>query len=204
MKQFYILACIIFLFFWGNKATAQKIVSDCTVTFSISGNNSLADATKVFYVKGNMTRTDIVGKNYRQSTIYNSTSGLAVILKEVGAEKYLTRLSAEKWSDFNKKYEGMDIVLMEESKVILGYSCKKGIAKLKDGSSFSFFYTPSIIPSSSENKYQFKGIPGFVLEYETTIGKDNQKISFTATKINLNPVPLSTFEVNESNYRLLN
>jgi len=98
----------------------------------------------------------------------------------------------------------MKVSLGNETKTILGYECKKGSAVLKDGSSFTFFYTVSIKPSASENPYQFRDIPGFVLEYEI-IGEDKtSKITYTATRINFNPVPSSKFDIPTSGYRVLN
>jgi hypothetical protein len=65
------------------------------------------------------------------------------------------------------------------------------------------YYATEIIPSVNENDYQFKAIPGFVLEYESEIDKGKSKITFTATKINLSPVPAAKFEIPKSGYKIL-
>ena len=75
--------------------------------------------------------------------------------------------------------------------------------QLKDGSSFAIYYATAIVPSVKEFEYQFKDIPGFVLEYESQEA-DNKKIKYTATKINLSPVTASKFDIPTSGYRLLN
>jgi hypothetical protein len=77
------------------------------------------------------------------------------------------------------------------------------VAKLKDGSNFNVYYAPSIIPSNKEYEYQFKDLPGFVLEYETQTEDGKTKISYVASKIILTPVPESKFEVPKSGYRIL-
>jgi GLPGLI family protein len=97
----------------------------------------------------------------------------------------------------------MVITYLDEVKQILGYECKKAILQLNDGNTFSVYYATAITPSVREFEFQFKDIPGFVLEYETVEGK-GEKITFTATKINLNPVPASKFDIPTSGYRLLN
>lgn len=54
----------------------------------------------------------------------------------------------------------------------------------------------------NENAYQFKGIPGFVLEYEAQTEKGS-KVQLTATLINLSPVPASKFQIPQTGYRML-
>ena len=191
-------------------ATAQNpvVVGDCTVTYTISGGNAgtnknLADATKTLYIKGKMSRVDLSSPDFKQSIIYDSKTGSAVILKEVGSEKYKSVFKPEQWKNENKRFEGLKITPTNEKKTILGYECKKVIATLKDGSSYSLYCASAIIPSSPENPYLFKDVPGFVLEYETSFGTDASKIIYTATMINFNPVPASKFEIPATGYRLL-
>jgi GLPGLI family protein len=124
-------------------------------------------------------------------------------MRELGANKFMTKLDNKAWANQNSKYTGMVITYLDEVKQILGYECKKAILQLNDGNTFSVYYATAITPSVREFEFQFKDIPGFVLEYETVEGK-GEKITFTATKINLNPVPASKFDIPTSGYRLLN
>jgi GLPGLI family protein len=191
---------LIFLFcFIAYNLTAQApvMVGDCTVTYAVSGgdagtNKNLAGTTKTFYVKGKMSRVDL-----------NSETGKAVILKEVGSEKYKSIFTAEQWKIENKRFEGVKIVTTNEKKTILDYDCKKVIATLKDGSSYTMYCATTITPSTQENPYQFKDVPGFVLQYETSSGTSAAKITFTASVINFSPVPASKFEIPSTGYRLL-
>jgi len=190
-------------------AQQAMIIGDCTVTYKISGgdantNENLSNATKIFYVKGKMARTDVISGNYKQSIIYDNAKGTAVVLKEIGAGKYMTLLDANEWEKQNNHFEGQAITLESDTKTILGYECKKAVVKLKDGTTYNMYYTPSIIPSASENPYQFKDIPGLVLEYETSGNNKTSKITYTAVKINFDPVPASRFKIPTSDYRILN
>lgn len=190
---------------------SQKVVADCTVTFSVTVNETGATGTsamfnnaiKTLYIKGNDVRSDIESSSFVQSTIWNGKTSSAVILREISGNKYMTVLDAAKWKEQNKKYDGMKVTLTNETKTILGYVCKKAIATLADGSALNVFYAPEIIPSSNENDYQFKDIPGFALEYEAEIEKGKSKITFTATKFNLSPVPAAKFEIPKSGYKIL-
>ncbi len=185
-------------------AQAPKVVADCTVKFDVSfGGGGSVKASKTVYIKGYEIRSDMVSPEFTQSTLYNSRQGTAVILREIGSAKYMSTLDAAKWKEFNKRYDGMQVTLSNESKTILGYECKKAVAQLKDGTVLNLYYATAIIPSVSENEYQFKGIPGFVLEYESEAESGKQKISFTATDMNLSPVPAAKFEVPTSGYRIL-
>lgn len=187
----------------------QKVVADCTVHFQVSisdaagASASAAKTTKTVYLRGHDIRADVQSPEFTQTTLYNTLRGTAVILREISGAKYMSTLDAEKWKNFNQKYEGMTVSLTNETKTILGYECKKAVAQLKDGTVLNLFYATAITPSVSENDYQFKGIPGFVLEYETQTGTDKQKIRFVATSINLDPVPAVKFEVPKSGYRIL-
>jgi GLPGLI family protein len=203
-----LLFLLFILSFKSSNAQRQVIVGDCTVTYTITGsdaatNNNLAGATKTLYIKGKMSRIDMIGNNYKQSMIYDNESETAVILKEIGAEKYISTFNSNEWKKENKRYEGLTVTLTNETKTILGYECKKAVAHLKDGSSYNIYYAPAIMPSANENPYQFKAVPGFILEYETSGNKNLSKIIYTATLINFNPVPASRFQIPSSGYRVL-
>lgn len=189
----------------------QRVLAECTVTYTISVedsvtdkdiNESLRSSTKTVYIKRNNSRTDLQSPTFTQSLIYDKNTGMAVILRAFGNNKFMTKLDATKWANENKKYEGMAISYTNETKTILGYECKKALLSLKDGSSYTLFYAGNILPSVKEFEYQFRDVPGFVLEYESREGE--RRIKYTATKINMDPVSLSRFDIPTSGYRLLN
>lgn len=186
-------------------ASAQtvKTIGDCTVSYSVSGQDAtLKNTTKTFYLKGKLSRVDIENPAYTQTTIYDAGTGAAVILKELGGNKYLYNLSAEQWVEKNKDFAGIDVNLQADTKNILGYECKKAVLTLKNGTVTTVYYATTIMPSVAENPFQFKGVPGFVLEYESEMGS-GKKITYTATKINFNPVAASLFEIPKTGYRIM-
>lgn len=201
------------ILFMATGLPAQRVVADCTVTYAISSADSVADkevleslkaSTKTVYIKGYESRIDLVSPSFMQSLLYNKSSGTAVILREFGNNKFMTRLDNARWAAENRKYEGMKLLFMNgESKTILGYECKKAVINLKDGSSYTLFYTPLVVPSVREFEYQFKDVPGLVLEFESQ-DTNRKVIKYTATKINLSPVLASRFDIPVSGYRILN
>jgi GLPGLI family protein len=191
---------------------AQRVIADCSISYMISTEEGSADkdvteslkaSTKQVYIKGNDSRTDLVSPSFTQSLIYNKATGSAVILRAFGNNKFMTKLDNARWKEENKKYDGMTVALSTETKTILGYECKKALIQLKDGTVFTLYYAPAIIPSVKEFEYQFKDIPGFVLEFESQEA-EGKKIRYTATKINLSPVQASRFDIPVSGYRILN
>jgi len=211
MKYFFLSVLLVCLLL--SNVQAQRVIADCTISYAISAEDgtmdkdvseSLKASTKNVYIKGNDSRADLVSPSFTQSLIYNKSTGTAVILREFGNNKFMTRLDRSKWLEENKKYEGMTVSLVgSDTKTILGYECKKALIQLKDGSVLTLYYASAIVPSVKEFEYQFKDIPGFVLEFESqeTNGK---KIRYTATKINLSPVQASRFDIPVSGYRILN
>jgi GLPGLI family protein len=210
MKKLY--STLLFILIAFVSMSQQRVVAECTIVYGItvdeSNSNaeavaSLKQSSKTVYIKGVNSRTDLISPSFSQSVIYQKTTGTAVILREFGANKFMTKLDQPKWISENAKYADMKLTKTEETKVILGYECKKGILELKDGTSLTIFYATNIVPSVKEFEYQFKDVPGFVLEYESS-ESEGKKIRYTATQINLNPVAAAKFDIPTSGYRLLN
>jgi GLPGLI family protein len=209
-----IFAIMVFILGFQNPVNAQqRVVAECTVVFKITLDDGTSDkdvstniskSSKTVFIKGNDSRVDLMSPTIQQSVIYDKTETRAVVLREFGTNKFMNRLSKEQWLVANKQYQGMTLSLLNETKTILGYECKKAILTLKDGSVFSLYYATSIIPSVREFEYQFKDVPGFVLEYQIKESGDNTLVNYRAEKISLSPVLASKFDIPTSGYRLMN
>ena len=46
-------------------------------------------------------------------------------------------------------------------------------------STYTVYYTAVLMPSVTENPFEFKDVPGLVLEYESSLS-ENEKIIYTA------------------------
>jgi len=198
-----------FLLLWSVAANAQvkpKVITECTVDFTVAygdSSNSSQQASMVLYIKSMQSRLDFISPSYTQVKFFNAKDNTGAILQEVGATKVRRDVDSAKWNKLNQKYEGLNVALSNETKTILGYECKKAVITLKDGSSFSLYYASAIMPSTREYEFQFRNIPGFVLEYETVADGSNQKVKYTATKINLSPVAPGKMEIPKAGYRIL-
>jgi GLPGLI family protein len=210
MKNFTLIAFV--LISLEGLTQPAKILSECTVVYELSVQDTKGDtelkksmdgATKTLYIKGTKVRSDLNSSSYTQTTFSDSKTDSTVVLRELGKAKYMSYLSKQKRDEQNKKFEGIVFTKTGETKAILAYECTKVVAKLKDGSTFNVYYAASIVPSNTEFEYQFRDIPGFVLEYETESEDGKTKIKYTATKISITPVPASKFDLPKSGYRIL-
>jgi GLPGLI family protein len=205
MKKLYLILGLISIVAFSY---AQKKVSELTLVYDASvttGNAEprIADAfdgaTTTVYLKGNLSRSELSSALFSSTTIHDAKAGSATVLREVSGQKLLIRMTPENWQEKNKRYQGITFTNTGETKTIAGYNCIKAVAKLKDGSSFTVYYTPDLIPENKEYDYQFRNLNGLPLEYELTQGKFT--IRYTVSKINMNPVPASKFDIPKSGYR---
>jgi len=210
MKIVYSFITLAFALLVCRAAEAQKKVSELTLVYDATistGDNQpkLADAfdgaTTTVYIKGTMSRSEMVSALATFTTIHDSRTGTAVVLQEISGQKLLIHMTAENWKDKNRRYEGITFTNTAETKTIAGYNCIKAIATMKDGSAFSVYYTKDIVPENSDYNVQFRNLDGLPLEYELEQGK--LKIKYTVSKINMNPVPASKFDIPKEGYREL-
>src|SRR5690349_19553282 len=202
------LISLFVLLFVAYSLSAQKKLSELTLVYDAkvtTGNTEpkMADAfdgaTTTIYLKGNLSRSEMVSALFSSTTIHDAKTGTAVVLREVSGQKLLIRMSNKDWQEKNARYEGITFSNTSETKEIAGYKCVKAVAKMNDGSSFTVYYTPDIVPENKEYDYHFKNLNGLPLEYELT--QRNLTIRYTVSKINLNPVPASKFDIPTSGYR---
>lgn len=204
---------IIFLlssFLLSSSINAQKALTEGTLVYNMSvetgsGEPKMADmldgATTTIYLKGNESRSELVSSLGREATIYNASSGKGVMLKDYSGQKLMITLTAKNWADNNKKYEGIVFNNTSETAKISGFNCKKAIAKLNNGTSFTVFYTTDVAVANKSYDAQFKTLPGLPVQYEMESGK--MKLKFTLASISYNSVPASMFEIPTSGYRVL-
>ncbi len=205
------LTSIFFLILSSNFVFAQKAITEATVVYDIvvstsSNDPKLADAfdgaTSTVYIKGTQSRTDMTSVLGNESTIYDGKTGNAFILKEYSAQKLMITLTKQNWEEKNKTYNNLTYVdSFKETKTINGYNCKKVLVKLASGKVFTVFYAPDLIVTNKDYNATFKQLPGLVLQYEFESGKT--KFIYTASKINIEPVPSTKFDAPKSGYRIM-
>ena len=186
---------------------AQKIISEATLTYNISTRQDklqadpLSGATNTIYLKGTISRTEMVSPLGKETTIYDTKTGTGVILKEYSGQKLMITLTRENWVSQNNKFEGITFTNTSETKIIGSYKCTKAIGKLKDGSIITVYYSPEIIINNKEYNQIFKNLSGLPVEYEFENGK--MKFNYTLESANVGAVPNAKFDTPKAGYRVM-
>lgn len=209
MRIFYRSAFVFLLTVLGQKAFSQKVFSEGTLVYDVaiqSGNSSQAagglnGATNTVYLKGNNSRIDMASALGKEITIFNSKSDNAVILKEFSGQKLMITLTKDNWKAKNKQNSGLKFELLNETKVIAGYTTRKAVANTAEGRSFVVYYTTELLPANKEYDATFTNLPGLPIEYEIESGKT--KFIYTLTRILYEPVQVSLFDFPTTGYRVM-
>ncbi|HET7003254.1 MAG TPA: hypothetical protein VFI33_18150 [Puia sp.] len=199
----WLLAGIILLPFFGS---SQKRLGDLTLVYNSTITNTQDTSRKIssttsFFIKGNLSRSEVASNLFSSVTIYDSKNGSGVLLKEVNGQKLLIRMNEENWNQKNRRYANLNFTKTNESKSIAGYFCSQAKASTTDGFDITVFYTRDLIPENKLYDPPFKNLDGLPLEYELT--KGNLHIKYSLVSISLNPVPASKFDIPTSGYREL-
>jgi hypothetical protein len=191
-------------------ASAQrKVVSELTLVYEYSaaadtkGKPETAEnAVHTIYIKGNKSRSEMTNTLFSSTTIFDANTGSAVILREVNGQKLLIRLSPENWLEKNQPYDGIVFSNTNETRSIAGYPCVKAIGQTRSGIVITVYYTRDLVPENRQYDPPFRTLDGLPLEYELTNG--DVKIRYKVSRISLNPVPASKFDIPSSGYREMN
>ena len=180
-----------------------KIVGECAITYDIHQISKTGDTSwlgqKQIFIKGNSCKTILKTPSFIQTLIFNTQQDTAIILKEIGLNKFLQYILYASMQPVNivaSKKNGTTITLFD-------YPCETITLSWADGNSMEVTYTKAIIPTVTVYEQAFKEIPGLVLNYQLTT-KEGNRILYSATKVDLSPITLNVFEVNKNNYQQIN
>lgn len=184
----------------------QKRLSEGSLVFSVAttmqgllvGDTLIAQ----HFFKGAHSRTEVYGSAGRSITLYDSREGLGAIVREFGSQKILIPLDTSSWSDKNAWYRASSISYSTDEQKLLGYACKKASIKLLAGGQLEIWFTPEVVLDNNDTEFQMGDIPGLVLSYEYIT--DDIRVTYIASSLNFDPVPIQKFEIPNSGYRILN
>lgn len=187
----------------------RKVVSELTLVYEYSaiqdpGGKPDASETALHtvYIKGNKSRSEMTNALFSSTTIFDANTGSAVVLREVNGQKLLIRLNPANWQEKNRMYDGIVFKNTGETRNIAGYACVKAVGQTQSGVVITAFYTRDLVPENRQYDPPFKTLDGLPLEYELSNG--DAKIRYKVSRISLNPVPASKFDIPSSGYREMN
>lgn len=209
MNRQFVLAILMLMA--AGAAGAQKKFSEGTIYYDVVINTGsdkpknadyLDGTTVANYIKGTKSRTEVVNALGNLTTIYDSAKSSVIVLREFGEQKYMITLTLADWADANKKFENLTYNYVDgEEKTIQGYKCRKAIGTLTDGTTYTVWYTPDLIPENKNFQYETRTLPGLAMEYEITT-KD-KKMTYTVSRISFSPVQAAKFDIPKSGYRVV-
>jgi GLPGLI family protein len=142
----------------------------------------LQGSTMEIYFNQGLTRSEMkMGTMMNISTLTNEKTGDFLMLMSgmVGKNAILTTI--DEMNKEKAETPEMEVTLVDETKTIMGYVCKKAIMTSEDGSESVFWYTEEIKVASKGQSYLNEKVPGFPLEYD--INNAGFKMVLTVTEI---------------------
>ena len=179
----------VFVLFVASVCSSAAQISEGHVSYDVTVNsddpemammNSLMANSKMdIYFKKEKSRADMqMGSMGSTSTIIDPTAENSLILMDLMGMKSATLLPK---SELNKPDEGpkSKLKLVNETKTILGYKCKKALLTDESGNTVSYWYTEEINVNLSGQRAINKEVPGFPLEF--TMIQSGITMKLTAT-----------------------
>lgn len=141
----------------------------------------LQGSTLDVYFKEKMTRVEMKsGTLMTMTTVSDEKSGemLTLLSGMMGKKAISTKTSDKKETVDQPKVE---VTLVDETKEIAGYTCKKAVLTDEAGIETVFWYTEEITISKKGQTYLYEQIPGYPMQYQ--INKNGLILSMEVTSI---------------------
>ncbi|WP_123776018.1 hypothetical protein [Brumimicrobium aurantiacum] len=123
-------------------------------------------------------RTDLImGSFMTNSTISEIDYDTSLVLMDGMMGKIAMKVTDEDMSDDQRAaFENVDVELVDETKEIMGYTCKKAYVTTEDENESVVWYTEEILPVYRKGQFLSEEIPGLPLEMEAKNGKMNMRM----------------------------
>lgn len=145
----------------------------------------LQGSTLNIFFKEKKTRSEMkMGSMMTVTTITDETSEDMLMLMSgmMGNNAIKSKLTDLQNEDGEEaELPEFEVTLVDESKVIEGYNCKKAIVTSEDGIASVFWYTQDIVVASKGQNYLNSKVPGFPMQFE--INNRGLKMTLTVTKV---------------------
>lgn len=185
----------------SSPALAQRSVSDAKITYKVElpqeqlqMESMFAGSSMTQYIRGDMSRIDMNLNVVNYVYIINTKKESVVTLLDNHGDKYLIRSDRKAYAEDYRKYEAVQFIDQDETREIAGYTCRKAIGKMPDGSTFDVFYTTGLVAENRAYNRRFMNLKGIPLEFEIVM-KAGAKMRAVATDVDLSPQPASIFDI---------
>jgi GLPGLI family protein len=148
------------------------------------------------YFKDKATRAEMkMGALMNITTISNETTGdVLMLMSGMIGQNAIQTTTAELEKENTDKPE-FEVQLVDETKTIEGYTCKKAILTDEEGNESVFWYTEEINISKKGQSYLNEDVPGFPMEYD--LNNNGMKMTMTVSLLEkkLDKKSVSLFEM---------
>lgn len=203
LAAFLTFSCI----FQVQQVIGQEKLKEGKITFEITLNNAeemndqmLAMMPKemVVYFKDGKSRGEMDMMGGKIVSITDSKAGETITCMDIMGKKTAVKTTKEDAQKDKKDVGEYDVKITDETKDIAGYKCKKAIITFKDkeekGSTSEIWYTNELAASNSE-KYSWKGIDGFMMEF--AVDQKGMGMKFSCTEVKKQVVNEDLFKIPE-------
>lgn len=125
-------------------------------------------ATLTLFSKGDKSRVEMkMGELMTTTTILDLTKKRGVTLMDGILGKQGATFEGEDFETYSANNSESEVELVDETKTILGYKCKKAIIYMEEeGGEMTFWYTEDVeVGNTFLGEYSKFGLPGVALEY---------------------------------------
>jgi len=207
MKTTFGLLCILLslsMSIFGHAQKAKKVKSfGGIVTYDITYEGEDIDATTlaqlpsqlVVSISGNKIRNEQISPFYSMASISNLDDGSTIVLIDMMGMKIAVNQTKE---DMEKNLEeaGIEdpvINILDETKVIAGYNCKKAEVTTGEDMVEVYFTEEVVVPAGINDQNGFKGINGLLMEY--TVNQQGMVMTMTVKEVKKAKVKAGMFVI---------
>lgn len=196
------LACAFF-----SVGTLFSQIKEGHISYSIELTSDNADmqlaigmmqgSTLEVFFKDQTTRAEMnMGTLIKVTTISDDNSGDVLMLMNGIVGQKAIKTTAEELNEQLHEKPVYKITLVEESKLIMDYECKKAILTDEDGQENIFWYNQDIQVAKKGQQYLYEDIPGFPMQYEINNNGLKMVMTVTTLKTQLDNNTTTLFEMN--------
>lgn len=134
------------------------------------------------HFKDKMTRSQMkMGTMMNITTISNEATGDVLMLMSGMIGQNAIKSTLKELEESNTEKPVYTVDLINETKTIEGYTCKKAVMTDEAGVESVFWYTEEVTVSKKGQNYLNEDIPGFPMQYE--MNNNGMKMTMTVTKL---------------------
>jgi GLPGLI family protein len=137
----------------------------------------------IYYFAPNKNRVDmLLGKRIKMTTVNDQEKDSSLLLTSSKMGNFSLSSTIQQASSREKKSDStFKVELINETKEIAGFVCKKAIIYKANEKQITHWYTEEFNVTVAENNFQNESVPGFSLEIESTYNGLHSKM--TALKV---------------------